>query len=495
MPIDMISSSNGATKECYEVFQEAYACLDYDRAASAFQQALERDPAWAFRYFVSYASAALSTTLLACSDRKAQVVRMLDALITEHPYAHYLGGPADPIRVQRVVALREKNINAGLPSIIIVPQGKSASVSVSAIFASGFSLPSVCYSLVNLDIIDSWVADYARGGACYATHLIPSTEKVAQIKRAGINKMIVHVRDPRQALVSIVHHLDRYPDQMPGTRRRVAQGRTVSERAQHAMKSYQDSIRWISGWADAEDEIEILFSTHEQFVQDRDAFIDRYLDFYGADRKYFSHKDAIGQHAGIDYHFRSGSTDEWQHVLEPAFADQISAMLPERLKAKFGWPDRRSHLVQVAWPSPRDRFMAWLYDGDDLADKVGLDQVRRLREAGDLSPPPELEEMAVRARLREVPDNGVLLMRLWGLMQLRDAAPPGGLPVHALRSRLTELSEATEGGDPATLATRRAAIEKELAVQEAKDGLQANTGQPSVGEAPTKVDLPSVATA
>jgi len=151
--------------------------------------------------------------------------------------------------------------------------------------------------------------------------------------------MIVHVRDPRQALVSMVHHFDLYPDQMPELRQRVARAQTITERARNALTAYRHSIRWISGWLDAQWEIEILFSTHEQFVADRNAFIKRYLAFYGIDQKYFSYENAVDQHQGTDYHFRSGQTDEWREVLDPDFAEQISAKLPRRLNNKLGLPD------------------------------------------------------------------------------------------------------------------------------------------------------------
>jgi hypothetical protein len=331
------SDEQRSTGDRFTLFQETFALGQYAAASEIFEEALGRDPGGAFRHFVAYASGSLIQALNR-GGRKTEILRRLDALTGEEPHVHYLANPDDPNSLQFVIALREANLDKGLPSMLLVPQGKSASVAVSAIFNSGFSLPSVCYSLVHMDIIDSWAADYARGGACYATHLLPSAEKVAQLKKAGINRMIVHVRDPRQALISVVHHFDSYPDQMPELRAR-AVGATVNERARKAIAFFRDTIQWISGWVDAEKDMEILFSTHEQFVVNKEEFVERYLDFYGADRKHFSYKNALSQQEGTDYHFRVGKTDEWRQVLEPAFADQISAMLPDKLKAKFGWPD------------------------------------------------------------------------------------------------------------------------------------------------------------
>lgn len=321
----------------FALFREAFAQGDYTEATELFERALNADPG-AFRYFVAYASGPLAEAL-SYSERRPEIIQKLDALIADEPYVHYLGNPNDPMSLQRIIKLREANLDKGLPSVLLVTQGKSASVSVASIFNSGFRLPSICYSLVNLDVIESWAHDYARGGACYTTHLIPWPENITRLKRAGIKKMIVHVRDPRQALVSMLHHFDMYPDQMAEDRSQAAAGHSMSEQARNVLRVYENAIGWISEWVDAEPEIEILFSTHEQFVTGRAHFIERYLEFYSADRQHFSYEDAVRQNEGTDYHFRSGRTDEWRQVLDPDLADQLSAMLPGELKSKFGWPD------------------------------------------------------------------------------------------------------------------------------------------------------------
>lgn len=338
MPVHQAGNVGQSIVYLFNNFRRASAHRDYTSAAATFEQALDSDPAEAFRYFAAYASGPLASTYYQ-NPRARKVVLRLDELRTKHPYIHYLSEPADADSLARMVALREDNINRGLPSMVIVPQAKSGSVAVASIFHSGFRLPSVCYSFINLDIIDSWARDFARGGACYATHLLPSHEKVSQLKSAGIDRMIVHVRDPRQTLVSLVHHADRYPDDLLQFREKAAGGDTVSARASRVLDTYQEQIQWIEDWVDLEHEIDILFSTHEQFVTDKQLFVERYLDFYSGDRKHFSYESAVARHPGTDYHFRSGQTDEWREVLDPTLADRISAMLPTRLKIKFGWPD------------------------------------------------------------------------------------------------------------------------------------------------------------
>jgi hypothetical protein len=463
-------------------FQAAYSAQRYDEAVSIFENALAVDPEGTVRHFVSYVSGQLAETLVETKNVES-VAATLDKLLSDHPSIHLIC-PNEKATVDRLLTAREKNIQRGLPSAVLISMGKSASVAVANIFNSGFHLPSFAYSLINLKVIDSWARDYARGGACYVTHLDPSRETVARLKAAGLNKIIVHVRDPRQALVSLVHHFDMYPEQIVKHRDDADAGRSVSERAMSVLPFYANSIHWITNWLELEGEIDILFSTFEDFVTDRTAFVESYLKFYEGSRAYFSWQDAFGEHAGVDSHFRSGRTDEWREVFSEKDAEYLSSLLSQRLKGRFGWSDPgdptqddRRRLLSVAWPSPRDRFLVWLYDGDARTDAAGLDKVRRLRAAGDHNPSPELEEQAVRARLRELPDHGTLLMRLCQLIEFRGEILPDGLAIHALRSRLAELSEPVEGSDPNDLEVQRAAIRKELAVQEAKEGPRAYATQ------------------
>ena len=100
-----------------------------------------------------------------------------------------------------------------------------------------------------------------------------------------------------------------------------------------------DAIRWIQGWIDAEAEIEVLFSTFESFVTDKRSFTERYLEFYRGPRECFSYENALTDHAGTDYHFRSGQIDEWRTVFPAQQASRLSHWLPDAFKQRFGWPD------------------------------------------------------------------------------------------------------------------------------------------------------------
>jgi Sulfotransferase domain len=315
-------------ERAFERFVAAYQTHDDDAACELFVEALHAHAGIAYPYFATRAGFPLSQ-IIGTGGRGPELASLLDRLFDSHPSMHLLAEPTPEV-VGRLVALRDANIRRRLPSIVLVTLPRSASISVSSIFNSGFNLPSFCYSLVGLEVVESWARDYASGGACHTAHLQPTPQNIARLKRCGIDKLIVHVRDPRQALLSLTHYVAAYPrgPEVP-----------LDQRLEAAAGDYLASIRWIEGWLDAEDEIRILFSRFEDFVSDKAAFIRRYLDFYGAPIELFSMRDAVTMHPGVDYHLRLGRTDEWREVMSPEQAERLSSWLPQRLRQRFGWID------------------------------------------------------------------------------------------------------------------------------------------------------------
>lgn len=322
---------------CFEQFQSAFEWQNYGLAIDMLIQALRADAGVAYAYFVSRAGAAVIRTLKE-TGKAAELAEWLNDILPLHPRMNLIYD-SSPDQVQRVLDLREANIAKRLPSIVLVTQAKSASVSVGRIFNSGFNLPSFSYSLMTLEVIDSWARDYARGGACNNIHLEPDPHNIARLKRAGLDKVIVHIRDPRQSLLSLIHHFPRYPQDSPVLARGAFDREPIGRQLDVMFLTYLEGIRWIQRWVDAEKEIQILFSTFEDFVMDRDRFMERYIEFYGGPREFFSYDAAVSEHAGTDYHFRRGQIDEWRSVFSAAQAKRLSEWLPETLKSRFGWRD------------------------------------------------------------------------------------------------------------------------------------------------------------
>jgi hypothetical protein len=334
-----LKSAGGTARQIaarFQQFQRAYENQNYGIAYQHFAEALDLDAGVAYRYFVVRASAQVEFTARA-TGRVDELTARLDALLARHPNMNLLCDD-DPDSIQRLCELREANIKKGLPSVALITLPKSASISVANIFTSGFNLPSFAYSFITVGVMESWAHDYARGGACYATHLRPTPSTVERLKRSGISKIIVHVRDPRQTLLSTVHHLSLYPDQLITLTKTVTH-RPIAQQIDELMDFYIHRIRWIAGWMEAESKLDLMFSTFEDFVSDRRAFIQRYLDFYGAPPEHFSYESAVERHQGTDYHYRKGEISEWRNVFPSKQAAYLSSLVPKEVKQRFGWLD------------------------------------------------------------------------------------------------------------------------------------------------------------
>lgn len=237
-------------------------------------------------------------------------------------------------RRQRSIA-----IDRGLPSALLITQPKSGSVSVGNIFSSGFQLPTALYSIVRVRVVASWLQNFLLGGASYVTHLQPTDRNIELLHGGGAKNVIVHVRDPRQQIISLIHHHRRYPEQL----RRSNRGKFVHDDEEAIFRFMMDetfipnTIWWIDSWYKARSKLNLKFTTFEEFVRDRSRFTERIIAFYGGDARYFDPANAFTEHPGIDYHKRLGSIDEWRQVLNRKQVDEVNRAIPNHFWSAFGW--------------------------------------------------------------------------------------------------------------------------------------------------------------
>lgn len=324
----------------YKAFISAYEGQRFGDAAAIFLSGLSNNPEGELRWYIrSSGGATQLVEALSYSGRLQEAVERLNDLFLDYPYINIVDANI-AWNVQHVAELREQRVADGLPSILLASQGKSGSATVSAIFNAGFDLPAVMYALGNDCVVDAWAKDYSRGGACHTTHLAPTPSNIRSLRHAGIGKVIVHMRDPRQALLSAIHHIETYPDQVVLLRRAADGEVSVTDRARNMIGFFENTICWIAGWIKAAEHINILFSTFEELVRDQGRLVERYIDFFGREHaSKFNYKKALMRDPGKDYHFRKGETDEWRTVFTHEFADELSARIPQYLKEKFEWYD------------------------------------------------------------------------------------------------------------------------------------------------------------
>lgn len=246
---------------------------------------------------------------------------------------------------------REPESSRG-PSIFLMTLPKSGSIYLLNMFQKGLGYLSfnVSPGYFPRDLAD-WqkVRVAARGGAAVQTHLDASPVNL-QTLRFLVPRIQVHLRDPRQATLSMLHHLCRLWKQqydmgpmlnvLPMPQKEFF-SLPLEEQIDWMVEHYLPGcIQWISEWLAVSDGHvpgpKVLLTTFEQFLQDEDAFLDRTLEFFQVPRDRFvkPKKDAE-----MTIHFRQGTPDEWRRVYSPQQHAKAAALIPAEWKGRFGWRD------------------------------------------------------------------------------------------------------------------------------------------------------------
>ena len=227
-----------------------------------------------------------------------------------------------------------------LPSVLLVTPGKSGSVAVGNILSSGFDLPTMATAISTNNVIPAWATEFARGGVMQTSQMSATPQVVHSLAEAGVQRAIVHTRDPRQIIVSLAHHLPKYKDQfgsIKGFSEVVA--KPLQERIDFLIIEKLPYLStWLKRWFDAQDRMDIKFTTYEMFVLDRDSFLETLLAHYGGDTRFFNATNANSA-SGVDSHFRKGSVNEWRSVLTKQQLADMNRIVGDELLAIFGWGD------------------------------------------------------------------------------------------------------------------------------------------------------------
>ena len=106
---------------------------------------------------------------------------------------------------------QEDAIARGIPPIFINTILKSGTGFFTKVFKDQLHMPQFFTTLrgsPNDYILPTYMKKFARGGAITVQHLDASAANLDTLADCGVKKIFLHIRDPRQATVSYLHHLE-----------------------------------------------------------------------------------------------------------------------------------------------------------------------------------------------------------------------------------------------------------------------------------------------
>jgi hypothetical protein len=310
-------------------------CL-MNSAATGYREA---EPA--YRRAAEAGSAAAQRGLGECFARSGKLNEARDA--HEAWFQHWIKSSQSSDLRSRQDAARAR----GVPPIAMVAMQKSASEYIRANLLQALGLPEIAVGVGTVPrdrAVRPALRQLATGGALCRTHM--SGDNAAAMAQAGIARMLLHVRDPRQVTVSWAHMMRRITDHefiyaagmytpaVPDAYR----DWSFEEQFAWAVENYlPGQLDWLEGWVRALDAglpLRICITTFEQFRDDQDAFYRRVLEFFEAplaDAGVLQSRTAEAMR-----NFRSGRTSEWRRLFTSAQKSAIEARVAP-LAERFGW--------------------------------------------------------------------------------------------------------------------------------------------------------------
>ncbi len=180
-------------------------------------------------------------------------------------------------------------------------------------------------------------------GHIFGAHMQASYHNMCILKESGIDRISVLLRDPRDAFVSWVHHLNRLGPS----------ARNYHSKIYHIPRDYYDwplaqqfeyqirtfltiAVNWVEGWLDyyasSDREIEVLFVYYDELKRDPLRYIKRITDFHGIEQVDFS-KIVIPEPGKM--HFRKGEHGQWKEEFSTADQELTDNLMGTRILRGF----------------------------------------------------------------------------------------------------------------------------------------------------------------
>jgi hypothetical protein len=160
-----------------------------------------------------------------------------------------------------------------------------------------------------------------------------------------VDRLVLHVRDPRQATLSWTHHVNRllnlHPDainstihQPPDDFLRWGLDRQLDW---HIERHLGSLVAWLRQWLSQDTRqarLNILWTTYDELVADEHALVMRILRFYEIPT---ARLELRPPEKTMAHHFRSGNPEEWKAVLTAGQKERCLAIVGRDLLDHFGW--------------------------------------------------------------------------------------------------------------------------------------------------------------
>ncbi len=228
-----------------------------------------------------------------------------------------------------------------LPFMMLVALPKSASAYLVEVLRRGLN---IAYKEVACGYFPQDVMDYRKlnqfsaGNTLAKAHLDANPINM-QLLKLHCPRMVLHLRDPRQALLSMVHHLKHCWDTgelqyiqswiAPAPPPAVLQGGLSGAIDWHLAHFLPNMLEWTERWlahAESGESPRVLITHYHDLRENTQAVIERILAFYEIPAWAFTPTDVPKDWS---VHFRKGELEEWREVFNRAQQEICSDLMAD----------------------------------------------------------------------------------------------------------------------------------------------------------------------
>ncbi len=318
---------------------------DFEGALAAWEQVLQQEPGNGEANF-HVAHAFLRTNDVAKALAYAQRMGMAPGWDGGSPTFEEYRSFTDAFHTRRAAS------PAGSPAILLCALPKSASVFLWVTLAALLKIPMCRIAIgdfLDAKVVPAWAETFARGSAVTHDHLAATAENLEGLAAAGLSRIYVHVRDPRQAVLSKVHMM------RSDMRRRIRKGNAsesdhrlgnadpgvlIDGILEHQLKA---NVEWIGGWLRAQEHdraaFDIRVGSFEEMHVDNVAYLEGILSFFGAQGRPdvpIAEVIRIVNETPGGRNFRKGETDEWRRAFTPEQQELAWRLIDPTIRERFG---------------------------------------------------------------------------------------------------------------------------------------------------------------
>jgi hypothetical protein len=227
----------------------------------------------------------------------------------------------------------------GVPSMPVFAYGKTGSSWLTGALSELMDVPRGVISLNYHAAVRAWVSFLAQYPFALHDHLWPTESALRFLVQHGITRVAVHVRDPRQVLLSLVHH------------NIAANNGPPSDDGEHEFHSMIDNVidqsaphyrDWFTGWQHMTRKfgVDLMITSYEMMIANGPWFFRQMLDYFRADRSMYERVDKLtllrqAPQQG-EYMFRNGTPDEWRQVFTRAQEARIQVLCAGAFTTLYG---------------------------------------------------------------------------------------------------------------------------------------------------------------